>query len=263
MHETSSPTSSPPSSAVEPHVPVPVPGMHNLRDLGGLPTRDGRRTVRGVLYRGDAPEPDLAQGVARLRELGVRTVVDLREPHERAERPNPLAGDAAVAYHAVDLIAGLRDGWSELTSERPLGALYVRALERAGSAFVRTVDGLVTGTGAGVVHCSAGEDRTGMVAALVLDAVGVPRSVVVHDYVVTARYARPIFERLRERARRRGDAAALERLLSSDAVDIEAFLTALHEVHGGAEAYLTGHGLEADRLRWLRASWTEDAAGSA
>lgn len=250
-----------PASPAAPHAPVSVPGLHNFRDLGGLPTRDGRRTVRGVLYRGDAPEPDLAHGVARLRALGVRTVVDLREPHERAERPNPLAADADVAYHEVDLIAGLRDGWSELAAERPLGALYVRALERAGPAFVRAVDALVTGEGARVVHCSAGKDRAGMVAALVLDAVGVPRSIVVRDYVVTARYAAPIFERLRARARKRGDVAALERLLSSDAVDIEAFLGALHEVHGGAEAYLTRHGLEADRLRWLREAWTEDADG--
>lgn len=256
MHEGSSP------APVAPHVPVPVPGLHNLRDLGGLPTRDGRRTVRGVLYRGDAPEPELAHGVARLRELDVRTVVDLREPHERAERPNPLADDPDVTYHAVDLIAGLRDGWSELASERPLGALYVRALERAGPAFVRAVDGLVTGEGARVVHCSAGKDRTGMVAALVLDVVGVPGPVVVRDYVATALYAEPIFERLRARARRRGDAAALERLLSSDAVDIEAFLAALHQVHGGAEAYLTRHGLEADRLRWLREAWTEHAVGA-
>lgn len=252
-----------PSIPAEPHAPLPVPGLHNFRDLGGLPTRDGRRTVRGVLFRGDAPEPDLAHGVARLRELGVRTVVDLREPHERAERPNPLAAEAAVAYHAIDLIAGLRDGWSELAAERPLGALYVRALERAGPAFVRAVDALVAGEGARVVHCSAGKDRTGMVAALVLDVVGVPRSVVVRDYVATARYAAPIFERLRARARKRGDVAALERLLSSDAVDIEAFLTALHDVHGGAGTYLTRHGLAADRLRWLREAWTEDGEGSA
>ncbi len=244
--------------ASEPHAAIPVPGLHNFRDLGGLPSAGARRTVRGVLFRSDAPDPGRADGVARLRELNVRTVVDLREPDERDDRPNPLAAEADVAYHAVDLIAGIRDAWSELAFERPLGAFYVRSLEVAGPAFVRAVDALAGGEGARLVHCTVGKDRTGMVAAEVLGLVGVPRPVIVRDYQATARHAAPVFERMRARARARGNLDALERLLSSDAVDMEAFLTALDDVHGGAEAYLSRHGLASERIRWLREGWTVD-----
>ena len=251
------PTSSGPVTS-EPHAVVPVPGLHNFRDLGGLPAAGGRRTARGVLFRSDAPDPGRPDGVARLRELNVRTVVDLREPDERRDRPNPLATEADVAYHAVDLIAGIRGAWSELAYERPLGAFYVRSLEVAGPAFVRAVDALTGGEGARVVHCTVGKDRTGMVAALVLELVGVPRPVIVRDYAATARHAAPVFERMRARARARGNLDALERLLTSDAVDMEAFLAALDDAHGGAEAYLSRHGLAAERIRWLREAWTVD-----
>lgn len=245
-------------AGLEPVGVVPVPGLHNLRDLGGLPAAGGRTTVRGVLYRGDAPDPARPDGVRRLRELDVRTVVDLREPDERRDRPNPMEGEGGVAYHPVDLIAGIRDGWSELAYDRPLGAFYVRSLEVAGPAFARAVEALASaGAGARMVHCSVGKDRTGMVAALVLDAVGVPHPWIVRDYVATARFAAPVYERMRIRARARGDLDALERLLTSDAVDMEAFLAALRDEHGGATAYLVRHGLAEARLAWLREAFTE------
>ena len=171
----------PPSSA--PERVLGLPGARNVRDLGGYPTEDGRRTRWRTLYRADSlhrlsPESQLA-----LVASGVRTVVDLRRDDEVEESPNPFASSDDVRYVRISLQDEPLDALGGIAS---LKELYQSILEGRQSQIVDVFRALVApGALPAVFHCTAGKDRTGIVAALLLGAVGVPEAHVVSDYVLS------------------------------------------------------------------------------
>jgi protein-tyrosine phosphatase len=221
-------------------------GLYNLRDLGGRPAGPGRRTVHGVLYRSDqpmsAPGPDLA----------LRTVVDLREEQERARRPAVLGGAPVVAHRPLavrELVAAL-----PADDPDPLGALYVAALRERGPWIAAAVGELGRpGALPALVHCAAGKDRTGIVVALALSAVGVPDEAVVADFALSADHLTPAFF-----AGVGGPAlpTAVDPVLlrGADPRSMRRLLDELRTRHGGAAAYLLRHGVPAERLDRLRAA---------
>jgi protein-tyrosine phosphatase len=173
-----------------------VEGLRNLRDLGGLPTADGRRIRAGVLFRSEAPPRLTPTGRRQLAALGIRTVIDLRDPGECAVAATsfppemtrvgieiPQAADPAGNNLLDRVLSG------ELTeySAADLGRLYVDYLEQRAAQFGRAVAliGQVERLPA-LVHCTAGKDRTGLVVALTLASVGVPVEEIVADYEITS-----------------------------------------------------------------------------
>jgi protein tyrosine/serine phosphatase len=176
---------------------VRLEGSVNFRDLGGWRTGDGRRLRYGRLFRSDALHRLSGGDLVRLRdELGVRTQIDLRASQEVAsEGRGPLAGPP-VAYHHLPFFDGLRAG-----GERPAGSLaelYFAMLRYARSPIARALEALAASPGPSVFHCAAGKDRTGVLAAVVLGALGVADEDVVEDYAYTRRVLPRILERLRE-----------------------------------------------------------------
>jgi protein-tyrosine phosphatase len=169
---------------------LPIDGLVNARDLGGIRLRSGGTTPTGVLARCESADLITDAGWERLRDLGYRTVLDLRQPAERARdtRPRP---DWIHAAH-VDL-DGLDDHpgfwvhyWDTGLVGTPLYYLphLAELPERAGSA-LRTIAHAPAG---GVLfHCGAGRDRTGLVALLLLLAVGTEPDEIVDDYLETIR----------------------------------------------------------------------------
>src|SRR5690606_33920693 len=93
-------------------------------------------------------------------------------------------------------------------------------------------------------HCTAGKDRTGVLAALILLIAGVDEAEIAADYALTATMANPLLARLRRRALSAGlDAAHVERVLASDAATMAAMLAHLREAHGGITSYMRAIGL--------------------
>ncbi len=158
---------------------LPLAGARNLRDLGGYPTVDGRRTRWRILFRADGLHRLEPEGRTALLAAGVRTVVDLRRDDESREHPNPFAGVPEVRYARISLQDVPLEQLAELSS---LEDVYRSILEN-GRAQVADVFRALFAPGAlpGVFHCTAGKDRTGIIAALVLSAAGVPEEVVVED----------------------------------------------------------------------------------
>ncbi len=197
---------------------IPLRGAANVRDVGGLPTVDGRRTRPRVLVRADNLQDLTPQDVRHLvDELGVRTVVDLRSTGElHLEGPGPL--DGVVRYHHLTLIPEAPGEPDRLEVERAIPAFADRSARRGDGPTDMT--GYYLGyvedqpanlasalrvladpaSGPTVVHCAAGKDRTGTVVALALSLVGVTRTAVVADYVASAERVAAVLTRLQASA---------------------------------------------------------------
>jgi len=161
------------------------PGTFNVRDLGGLPTADGRVTVRGRIVRADSLARLSAEGWDALVEHGVRTVVDLRNEDERsrgddADRPRTLRTIELPLDGSSD-----RGFWSGRDSGPQFGTpLYYRAhLQRKPELSAAVITAIARAEPGGVVfHCVGGRDRAGMIAMLLLHLAGVSAEVIAADY---------------------------------------------------------------------------------
>jgi len=233
---------------------IPVPGTFNIRDLGGYATPEGHTRWRSIL-RADGLHRMTAEGVAELHALGVRTVIDLRRGHELEAGPNPFRDHAAVDYRHIplfdelDLVEVARQGPNVLLT------LYRRALAERQAA-IRDVLVAIAEAPEGVVlfHCTAGKDRTGIIAALLLAHVGVARADIVADYAATKAQIAPLRDDLVKRVAARGDdVAAFLTLLECEPETMEAWLDHLAEQHRDVAGYLAGIGLDAAVLARLRA----------
>jgi protein-tyrosine phosphatase len=146
----------------------------------------------------------------------------------------------------------------------PLLALYRMALDERGVAFVRVFREIAgAAPGAVLFHCTAGKDRTGMIAAFLLRLAGVADDVIVEDYAQTSRYIGAMVEALQreaaEQGRERKTFAPFQR---SDPPTMRGFLRALDDEHGGAEAYLERHGLSPAEIAALRGRMRADSPRS-
>ena len=188
---------------------IALAGACNARDLGGLRTVDGRVTRDRVLLRADNLQDLTAADVHVLQELGVRTVLDLRTAEEvEVTGPGPLRSVAVVHRH-LDLIPhGFeprpegadvieRAVPDETAGENAMDHFYLdyvrHAPEQVAEALRTVAD---PGSGAVLVHCAAGKDRTGVICALALSLVGVRRQEVVADYLRTDERIAAVRERL-------------------------------------------------------------------
>jgi protein-tyrosine phosphatase len=166
---------------------VPFEACFNFRDLGGYDTVDGRSTAWGRLYRSDALYRMTPGDVERMALLGIQTVFDLRAQHELDEDGAVPVGLDVTHVHVPMIDVVRRPTPTEPPAESVVsGAAYVRLLE-SGRGAVREMFELLAEPDRipAVFHCAAGKDRTGIVAALVLAAVGVSEPAIVEDYVLT------------------------------------------------------------------------------
>jgi protein-tyrosine phosphatase len=235
---------------------IPLEGASNLRDLGGWPAAGGRRVRPGLVYR-SASLAQLTDGdVATLAGLGLRAVVDLRGEEESARAPSRLPLGATRIGLPIEPTVGasLRD---LLRREASTGEDVVLLLDQAYRAYATTHIGqyrrmfalLLDDGGPLLFHCSAGKDRTGMGAALLLTALGATRETVLADYVATDRHWK------REYALPAGTPKPLaDALYGTHPALLEAALDAALAAFGGEEGLVAdGLGLDPARQRALRA----------
>jgi len=180
---------------------IRLAGAHNFRDLGGLPTNDGRHTGPGLLFRSDSLSHLTDADVDSLRELGIRTVIDLRAAGEiERDGRGPLAAPP-VAYVNLPLfldpVAAGPDAFA--IYDEDLGAAYVQGLCSTSDAAVAVLEIVARADARPLIfHCNAGKDRTGVIAALILGCVGVTREAIIDDYAETQRGMEPILARYRK-----------------------------------------------------------------
>jgi protein-tyrosine phosphatase len=164
---------------------IALPGTLNLRDVGGYPTRDGGSVRWRALLRSDALHR-VQVGAAVLRELNLRTVIDLRSHVEAEIAPSDLDDLGARTLH-ISVLGG--DLWA-LPAE--LSGTYQHIVDECGGAIGSVTQRLCApGALPALIHCSAGADRTGIVIALILATIGVPDDVIAADYALSGPRSRP------------------------------------------------------------------------
>ena len=185
----------------EPERRLPLEGASNFRDLGGYLGRDRRPLRWRRLFRSDHLA-NLSDADRRtLAGLGVARSFDFRGVQERAATPYELPGlqqhslaiEPSVAQRMADLVqAGIVLDAAHMTEL--MHELYVRLVDDSADRYAEWFDHLLSDDSPLVFHCTAGKDRTGVAAALLLAALGVPRPVIEQDFLLTNQhYQRPHF----------------------------------------------------------------------
>ncbi|AOE87344.1 tyrosine-protein phosphatase [Pseudomonas sp. TCU-HL1] len=233
---------------------LPLQGAANVRDLGGYRTEDGRRVKWGLLYRGGALDKLTEHDQQHLQRLGLQRVVDLRSPAEIDDAPDRLPPDLLARRIELPVTAGNLD-IRDLTRRIHAGDLASLDLQdilmEGNRSFVREhagifrdwLHGLLNDQSAPVLfHCTAGKDRTGYAAAVLLLALGVPEATVMQDYMASNQYLAEknlrIAEQVRQASGGRTDPALLQSLLGVEPRYLQAAFDAMREEQGSVDAYL-------------------------
>jgi len=243
----------------DPQRHIELDGTVNLRDLGGYPAGPGRQTRWGRLYRSDTLAELTRRDHEKLSRLGLRTVIDLRLPQERRSMPNRLPDGLGIRTVEIGFVPA---GTLEMLRLVAQGEIDTAGLERHVIGHYRRfpVDHVpeyrrmvrvIAESGAlpALVHCTSGKDRTGFAAAVLLLIAGVPREVVLEDYLLTNRYQRDI-SHLHGRATPK---AVADLLTVAQPVYLEAAFAEIDRVYGSTDGYLTkGLGIDdAERTQLL------------
>ena len=234
-----------------------IDGLVNVRDLGGLHTRDGRTVRSRQVIRSDNPkgmtdkgQEDLAEVVAPALVVDLRMVLEVEREgytigHDPARVVNlPMLPQSGVTPEQIE--AGAADNLVED---------YARQIEVNAVPIIEALRLIADpGNRPVVVHCTAGKDRTGLVVAMLLDILGVEHEVIVADYHVTTANMAPILERIRSAQvfKDNGLAAAPDWIFESEPATMRAFLARMTEGYGGAEQWALAKGLTAAEIAQLR-----------
>jgi protein-tyrosine phosphatase len=253
------------AGTTRPGVPGPSRLPCNLRDLGGLPVAGGDRLRHGVIFRSDDLAPaDPARVRAIVRNLGVSTVLDLRSEVEVGELGRGALENERVELHHLPMsLTAASVGGDETTDNLPttaaeLASFYANGVVAAASTLARGLSLLAATDRPALFHFVAGKDRTGVLAALLLSAVGVPQDAIVEDYARTGANMAVLLGTQGlgsgvvdpERAAR--IRALPEVLLQAPASAMRACLVQLRHSHGSPLAPLFDAGLEEHEVATLR-----------
>lgn len=229
------------------------PDLLNARDLGGLPTSSREQTAWRRVVRADNLNKLAPTGVVALVGYGIRTVIDLRDPRELEKFPNALAASppAGVDFVNVPLISDAE--WDAIKDPARRAEGYVLTAKVSHSNIANAIAAVSEASPGGVViHCHAGKERTGIVAALLLSLSGVPDSVVADDWVASDAYLRPLYEEWLADETDPAIRAKRSEGFVTHAEDIVDVLAHVRRAHGSLEAYLLAGGLtpvQIDRAR--------------
>ncbi len=240
-------------------------GIHNFRDYGGWPTRDGRGVRSGLLYRSGHHVEATDEDLAAIAPLGIRTVIDLRGASERAANPcrrvEGFAGE--VVFYEGETTSSpphmdIEPGTSAADFARQrMMAVYTRMPDNPAmiEMFGRYLTLLAERDGASLVHCYAGKDRTGIAATMLLHILGVSEADQRREFLRTNEsptfdvLARQSVPGIEARLGRKLDERAVRDLLEVREDYLDAFLAVADERHGSFDGYLERAIGVDDRLR--------------
>lgn len=220
---------------------LPLEGLQNARHLGGYPA-DGGVTKSAAYIRCENPGRLTAADRDTLYHFGVRLVIDLRSPEEIAAETDLLSEDSRFHYLSLPVFSTDASPAALAADTFDMGELYVHMLRDRAEVFKKILRVILNTEGVVLFHCTAGKDRTGVLAALLLLAAGVDRDTVIAEYAYTGELLRPLLAKLRAGMPEGAGRDCAEAMLAANPAYIET-LIAYIEARGGAKNYLRSLGL--------------------
>lgn len=218
----------------------------NFRDLGGYSSSLGGEVKKGKLFRSDSLANLSKSDIDIILSKEIRTVIDLRTDFEIAKGQSKLKDIEGVNYFKISLMDNIHS--SDFVSFRKamptsMIELYVNLLNNSAEKIVAVFDTILKKSNSGIVfNCSAGKDRTGVIAALISDLLGVSKRDIYESYVITEKLMEPITnETLRHYEESTGFVMP-KYLFESKQESIEQFIEYLYKKFGGAKNYLLENG---------------------
>jgi protein-tyrosine phosphatase len=237
-------------------IPQPIlQGASNFRDIGGLTADQGSRVRNGRVFRSDHLAALTPSDVAKLQALPLTHSIDFRGVSERAALPYEITGSSVVALPieptVVRKLMSLMEKGQVPTTDETVELMcdtYRGFVHEQGPTFGRFLRHLIAHPTPVVFHCTAGKDRTGFAAALLLSALGVDRDTIMEDYLLTNRLYRrdPAVEG-------HGPAHVMAVLWQVQPRFLQAAFDTMDREYGGLSRYLSGPvGINAPDLEQLR-----------
>ncbi len=173
----------------------PMKGIANFRDLGGYACNGGM-TKWGVFFRSTSLHKAVEEDVAIMERVGISRILDLRYPGEREEKPDvPVKG---ADWMGISLLGTIPvedlDVNDEEEDTKTLINMYRQIIASSRAEIKDSVQAMIQAEGPALFHCAAGKDRTGILAMLLLGAVGVSREDIIADYEMSHHYIRSFTE---------------------------------------------------------------------
>lgn len=252
---------------------LPFSGAKNFRDLGGYPTADGRTDRWGLLYRSGALHKLTHADLRSLSALGLERIVDFRSTYEKDQEPDRLPEELRarlVHIPILDASTGLfqnsRQEFIKLLPTIDAAHFVITTNIDLGTRFTpevrQFIDLLLASNGRPLLfHCAAGKDRTGFIAAILLQILGVPHELVMEDYLLTNQYFLSVYRwslRLMQLVKGRRFAETVRTFMVAEPAYLRAAFTAIDATYGSFDRYVSdGLGLtETDTVR-LRSFYLE------
>lgn len=244
---------------------LPLEGGQNFRDLGGYRTTDGRMVKWGTIFRSGTMTKLTDADFRYLADKGLKTVVDLRSTSERKKEPVawPLPDspqvhqkDYEIDYSMMSALA--KPGLTGAEARAVMATFYREVPKTFADQYKLIFAELIGGDVPLAFNCSAGKDRTGVAAALVLSVLGVPRETVIADYLLSNETFKPVESEADKNDPQmmffaRLPADVRQALMGVDRSYIEAAFATIDSWPGGAEAYYREQlGLDAKAIATLR-----------
>ena len=232
----------------------------NARELGGYQTEDGKRTKEHRFLRAAATDSLTEQDREALYTYGVRCVIDLRSTYEVSDHPSRLDGYKDIAYYHVPML-------DEINSQKPedmgknmpssLFDIYRDLILDSQASFKRVMDIIADHPNDCILfNCTAGKDRTGLTAMLLLTIAKVPEEIIIGDYAVSEKYL-TVFIQKREKELADAGVHASKFMFETSPDNMQRTLSLIKERFGTVHDYLLQIGVDKAQMEKIRKSMVE------
>jgi protein-tyrosine phosphatase len=248
---------------------IKLKSILNFRDVGGIPLENGRVMKPGIIYRSANPDRITRSDAEKIKNLGIRTIIDLRGEHEiRKNRvkidgaetiPMPLDFELKTRERLMPYIRkkGSEDKIAEISND-----LYIDIVDASAPVLKNVLEVILTPSKTPVlIHCQAGKDRTGVISALIQYLLGAERQTIAGHYMESNDELIPYFKKM----------LLIRKILSlgffpSKMIlyaitlrqqNIESVIERIESRHGGVESYLSSAGFDTRQIDRLRELLTE------
>lgn len=241
---------------MEGKVKVPTPldleGAHNVRDLGTYVNAEGKRLREHQFLRGDSLAGLTSEDQRKLMAYGVKAVIDFRSSQEKNQAPCVWEGSKEVDYYSIPLLDEMNSSSFQSRIPDSMSELYIKLLENNKAEFAQALR-IMSGYKEDCVifNCTAGKDRTGIMAMLLLLMAGVDHEVIIADYAESESNMKDAFQSQKEQLLDIGIEVP-EFAFQSKPDQMAATLDALTSKYGRADAYLSTLGLKAEEISCLK-----------